>query len=223
MTKRPVSPQLEKLFASVRLWLEKSGLKAQLDPHLAKFKAMEPSKKTQLITGLMFAVIAANLLVVMAPLVKTMIDTNQKIQKISTDIDLARKDISARDQMKSKLQESESSVGQIERLTFKNDQVHQFLDVLSDMAKESRIKIESLAPVSVKGSADYPRPLPRQYSLVGFELAGKAGYHELGNFIARVESGEPFVKVELIEIFHDQVENRRVHDVKVRFLVIRRN
>lgn len=220
---KPLNPLLRQAADAGRKWLEKTGLKAKIDPELAKFNAMEAEKKNQVLTGLVFAVIAANLLLVMAPLITAFFDMSQKIQKISAEVALARKDIAARDQMKATFKSSSDLVSETERLTFKSDQVHQFLDVLSDLAKESRVKIESLAPVPVKGGGDLPRPLPKQYTLAGFELSGQAGYHELGNLIARLESGEPFAKVESVEVYHELSESRRSHQIKLRLLVIRRN
>ncbi len=218
-----LNPLLQKAVDFGRKWLDKSGLRPRIEPELAKFNALEPEKKTQILTGLIFAVIAANLLLVLAPLITAFLDMNQKVQKISAEVELARKDIAAKDQMKSAYKSSAETVSATERLTFKSDQVHQFLDVLSDMAKESKIQIESLAPVPVKSGGDLPRPLPKQYTLAGFELSGQAGYHELGSFVARLESAEPFVKVESIEVYHELSESRRSHRIKLRLLVIRRN
>ncbi len=221
--KKP-DPGISKLKDALKLQLEKSGLKARIEPQLARYRALDADKRQQVQTGLVFAVIAANLLLVMAPLLTAFIDLRQKIQKVSSEVQIARHDIDAKAQMAEALAAAERATQETERRTFKTNEVHQFLDLLSDMAKASNVRIESLTPLPVKGSADeMPRTLPKGYSLAGFELLGQAGYHEFGRFVASLESGVPFVKVESVDIYHETSQSRTVHQVKLRFLLIQRS
>ncbi len=204
-------------------WLEKSGLKARLEPQLARYRALDADKKKQAQTGLVFGVIVANIFLVMAPLLTSYIDMRQKVQKISSEVQIAKSDIQSKDHVAEALTNAELATRETELRTFKSDEVHQFLDVLSDMAKQSRVNLESLTPINVKSGADeLPRPLPKGYSLAGFELSGKSGYFELRDFVSRLENAGPFVKIESLKIFHDISESRKSHQIKLRFLLIRR-
>ena len=216
--------KIQGLAAAVAQWFERSGLKARVEPQLARYRALEPEKKKQILTGLIFAVIAANLLLVLAPIMASYFGMDQKIQKIASEATLARKDIAAESQMVKALDSSRQTLVRTEKRIFKSDQVHQFLDLISNLAKESNVKIESLTPVAVNAdAAALPHPLPKGYTLAGFELLGNAGYHELGALIARLESGEPFVRVDSINIYHEPSGDRRTHQVKLGLLLIRRD
>lgn len=222
--KTPAGLDTQKIRAAAAQWLERSGLKARIEPQLARYRALDEEKRKQVKTGLVFAVIALNLLMVLGPLVTRWIDLNQKIQKVVSEVRIARSDIDAKDHMAEALAEAERATSETERRTFKKDQVHQFLDVLSEMAKESNVKIESLAPFPPKAAVEeMPRPLPKGYSLAGFEMQGRAGYHEFGDLIDRLEHGVPFVKIESVEVYHEPSFPRTSHQVKLRFLLIQRS
>lgn len=215
---------MQKIAAAASAWLEKSGLKARLAPQIARYKGLDDEKKKQVLTGLVFALVAANLLLILAPLMTSFLDIHQKTQKVSSELTLAKKDIAAKEQMVKALASTQQSLQDTEKRIFESGEVHQFLDVLSGIAKESKIKIESLTPVPVEAKAgSLPWPLPKGYSLAGFELAGQAGYHEFAQFIDRLESGTRFVRVDSIDILHEESDNRRMHVIKLRFLLIRRD
>jgi hypothetical protein len=218
------TPSLDpkKSLAPLIAWAEKSGLKARLEPSLAKFNAMEEEKRKQIITALIFAVIAANLLLVLAPITKRSLDIHQRIQKINSEVQLARKDIALQDHTIKTRSSTDDALAKTTARVFKSDQIHKFLDALSEMARESRVNIESLAPMTVKSRREeLPYPLPKGYKLVGYELVGKAGFHELGDLISRLESSDFFVRTESIKIYHELSFDRRIHEVTMRFILIR--
>lgn len=220
---KPLTQILQRLKEPIVKWLEKSGLKARIEPQLARYRALTADKKKQLKTGLVFAVIVANLFLVLAPMLNASMVMRQKVQKVSSEVRIANSDIKSKDHVAEALTAAESATRETERRTFKSDEVHQFLDVLSDMAKQTRVNIESLAPIKVSSAPEeMPRPLPKGYALAGFELSGKAGYFEFLDFISRLENAGPFVRIESLKIFHDVSESRKSHQVKMRFLLIRR-
>lgn len=204
-------------------WLEKTGLKARIEPLLARYQALDSDKKKQVRTGLVFAVIVANLFMVMAPMLTASMEMRQKVQKVASEVRIANSDIQSKDHVAEALMTAEAATLETERRTFKSDEAHQFLDVLSEMAKQSRVNIESLTPIKVNSAPDImPRPLPKGYSLAGFELSGKAGYFEFLDLISRLENAGPFVRIESLKIYHDASDSRRSHQIKLRFLLIRR-
>ncbi len=222
MSKKPIFNS-KAFLAPAAAWLEKSGIRARVEPHLAQYRAMEAEKKKQLQTALVFCVIAANIMVVLAPMLTRTVDTLQKIQKIAGEATLARKDIGSRGQTVNTQTTAQDALDKTNERIFRSDQVHRFLDVLSDLARESQVSIESITPIPVKSSkADIPYPMPKGYATAGFEVIGTAGFHQLGELVTRLESSEDFVRVESLEILHELGSERRVHQVTLRFIVITR-
>lgn len=102
-------------------------------------------------------------------------------------------------------------VERYERMLPAEQEIPNLLESLSGMAKSSGVKIVGITPVAV------PEDKKQQgliYQEIPILISAKSGYHELGNFLAKLEDADRFMKVGDIEINANRVTPKR-HDVEL--------
>ena len=92
-------------------------------------------------------------------------------------------------------------------------EIPEFLEGLASIAKTSKVKILSitpseLVPVEVEGKKEgYYKEMP-------ISITAKSGYHQLGRFVADIETGKRFITISDINIRYDS-NTPRMHNVKM--------
>ena len=84
------------------------------------------------------------------------------------------------------------------------NEISVLLENLSNLASESDVKIISLKP-SESAAAGLTGP----YGTVPIKISALAGTHELGGFLARLESGPKLFKITDLKITENPLETRR--------------
>ncbi|MDD5495487.1 MAG: type 4a pilus biogenesis protein PilO [Candidatus Omnitrophica bacterium] len=97
------------------------------------------------------------------------------------------------------------------RLPAENE-IPTLLESLSIMARDSNVKIIGITPVTLFG--DQKKPRGRIYQEFPIQVSAKAGYHELGCFLGRLENADRFMKVIDININADAATPKK-HDVEL--------
>ena len=72
------------------------------------------------------------------------------------------------------------------------------LGIVSKMADESRVDLLSSKPQDEK--TIFPAPYHLKYQPSGYEFSFQGGYHDLGNFMSRIESSEKLLTVRSFSI-----------------------
>ncbi|HTL48743.1 MAG TPA: type 4a pilus biogenesis protein PilO [Verrucomicrobiae bacterium] len=85
------------------------------------------------------------------------------------------------------------------------------LGKIARLADESQIKIVSSSPQEVK--TDFPKPFDAKYKADYFDFTVEGGYHQIADFISRVESYDKILRVEDFTITpeEDTPEKHMVH------------
>ncbi len=68
-----------------------------------------------------------------------------------------------------------------------NKQVSWFIEELNKMAEQSSVSLTSIAPVNDENRGDYQKSI--------MKLETQCTYHELGDFVSRIESSSRFIKI----------------------------
>ena len=113
-------------------------------------------------------------------------------------------------------QETQEKLSGAEARFIASNEVPALLENLSQLAQESGVKIISLKPI------DDPKPAKKSfYTKVPIELSAQAGTHELGKFLAKMESGKTFFRVSDIRIAENSAELKK-HLIELRLETYRK-
>ena len=146
-----------------------------------------------------------------------------ELRAVQDDIASAKRDIANMALTRQANERAREMLTEINERILLEDDLSGFLDKLSLMARESKIHIEALKPLALAQYRDrWPRSLPQDYHLAGFEIRATAGYHQLGDFIARLENYGTFVQIKDVEILHKPKVSERQHQVTIRVQLIQK-
>lgn len=88
------------------------------------------------------------------------------------------------------------------------------IEDISDLANDSGVKILQIKPVLEIEDKDTTKIKNEEPSEVGIQIAAQADFHQLGNFISKVESAKSFLKVSALEIETDN-KNYFIQNIKL--------
>lgn len=145
------------------------------------------------------------------PQVMRVVDVIVKMNRLDTDLKGAKADISKIPDYKNDISKYKEQVDSYERMLPAEQEIPTLLENLSNMAKSSGVKIESIMPVARKEDKNKTSQV---YQEIPILITAKSGYHELGNFIAKLEGAERFMKIVDIDMRSVKVTPKR-HDVEL--------
>lgn len=161
---------------------------------ILKFSQINPQQKNYILVGCVILIFILDVLVFMRPQFKAMTKINQKIRGLSRDMKTLKSDAQRIDELKGQLEQLKTEVAQVSGKIFSKESVPLILENLSRLANENGMKIDNIKPLS-----DQERLVSekkgRSYLALPIELQAKAGYHNLGKFLNRLERGEIFFKI----------------------------
>ena len=92
------------------------------------------------------------------------------------------------------------------------DEISSLLEDFSNTAESSGVNILKIKPLEMAGVASAAGAQGAFYSIFPILIEARAGYHQLGSFINKLENMDRFIKVEKIDIKHSAADPRR-HDI----------
>lgn len=92
------------------------------------------------------------------------------------------------------------------------DEMSSLLEDFSNTAESSGVNILKIKPLEMAGGASAAGTLGTFYSIFPILIEARAGYHQLGSFINKLENMDRFIKIEKIDIKHSTLDPRR-HDI----------
>jgi Tfp pilus assembly protein PilO len=117
-------------------------------------------------------------------------------------------------------QELEDAVADMRKLLPAEDQEDQVIKLLSDLAGQSQVKIQSIFPqraardlkeLNPKDGDDKTPQAPIVYKKVLIQIDALSGFHQLGRFISLVETGDKPMQVHSLRVTSDPKEPKRHH------------
>lgn len=137
-----------------------------------------------------------------------------RIGKKGAELKAAKKDISGIPRLKEEIASQQAKVEFYEKSLPAEKDIPKLLESLSGMARKANVSIVGITPAqaSAKGLEDSTRS--QIYQEVPILISAKCGYHELGSFLAGLESDNNFMKISDIKIRVNKMSPTK-HDVEL--------
>ncbi len=129
------------------------------------------------------------------------------MNKMRADLKRAEADIAEIPKFKNDIRTYEDKVTYYEKMLPAEREIPSLLQSLSEMAKNSNVKIIGITPTVMEGEKG------TIYQELPILISAKSGYHELGRFLSSLENSERFIKVADISI-RSNSSNPKKHDVE---------
>jgi len=134
-----------------------------------------------------------------------------KNNKMKCDLKSVENDISNIERYKKEIANYKDKVEKYERMLPAEQEIPSLLENLSSMARSSGVKIVGITPVQVKENKAKDEHIYQETPIL---ISAKSGYHELGSFLASLESSDRFMKVVDIDIKSNRTTPKK-HDVEL--------
>lgn len=120
---------------------------------------------------------------------------------------IAKKDLISKEQAKLQL-----AMDEYRKMFPSEQEVPKLLKSLSDMAGKSNMKIVSIKPFAKEDVQTEAKS--NIYQEIPVEVMAESGYHQLGQFLNKLENGDRFIIVTNINITTNP-DNTAIHDVEL--------
>jgi len=120
--------------------------------------------------------------------------------------------------IKKQYENFEKQAGYLEkRLPAGQIQISGILEDFSNVAESSGVKILRIKPLEAPVIASSQKVTNDPYSEIPILIEARAGYHQLGAFVDKIENMDRFIKITDIDIAGTDKDPRR-HDIKIRII-----
>ena len=150
---------------------------------------------------------------VFVPQVMRVFELTVNTAKMRSELKSARVVIKDFERLKNSLKKQGQKVESYEKKLPAEQEIPALLENLSDMAKDSAIKIVGIAP-STSFKDDKSLNKSQIYREIPILITAKSGYHELGHFLNSLENADRFMKVVDIDIKANKTSPKK-HDVEL--------
>jgi len=150
---------------------------------------------------------------ILKPQVARVFDVIGKGNKTALDLRNAEADVSRIDKFKKDMASYQDKVNRYEKMLPAEQEIPNFLEELSNMARSSNLKIVGITPIPAKEKTS----ANKIYQGFPILISAKSGYHEIGRFLSSLENANRFLKVADIEIKTDPATPKK-HSVELLIL-----
>ncbi len=154
------------------------------------FNGRNPREKMMIIAFAACLIVFLDYWVLIHPVVQVFRDTLPNLAVLEADAESYRTDQKNREPIERACAEAQNRIMETENGFVAPDGLPALLENLSKQAQESGVKILSLRTGEAEEAGQ-----TRRYSSVPIRISAVAGTHNLGKFLARLESGRTFFKV----------------------------
>ena len=165
------------------------------------------------IFGIVGLMVYFNLL--LKPLFSGFIVNNREFYAIRARVKDAKALIASEDRIKNQHENLKKQSQALERRLPGQDEVSSLLGDFSSIAESSGVKILSIKPLEVRDSVSQGGAGKQLYSEFSILIEARAGYHQCGIFIDKLENAERFIKIDEIDI-SGKSQDPRHHDMRLR-------
>ena len=129
--------------------------------------------------------------------------------KLTRELKGAQGDVGRIGSLRKDIESHNKKIERYEKILPAEQEIPTLLENLSDMARASNVKIVGITPSITKSENTQSN---KTYEEIPILISAKSGYHELGNFLAKLENSDRFMKVVDIKIRSSAATPKR-HDV----------
>ena len=160
----------------------------------------------------LLAILIAYVFLFLSPSLGKLFELMPKMRELKIEITSVHNDLQFEENFGKKLQKLEEEMGKYEHKLSREKEIPVLLENLSQIAKKSRVKILSITPITRRGLRDSAREKASVYQEVPIAVTAQSGYHDLGNFINKLENGQRYMQIRDIEI-RTKKNNPKRHEV----------
>jgi len=172
----------------------------------------DPKKMAIVIIAAALVVLFAYINLLLKPQVAGLFRTMAQARKVSAELKGAKADIARIDQMKANIALYDAKVGRYEKVLPTEEGIPTLLESLSEMARNSNMKIVGIVPGS-----ESTIQRGQTYHEIPIMVAAKSGYHELGRFFGALENSDRFMKIADLQIKASPATPKK-HDIDLLIL-----
>lgn len=133
-----------------------------------------------------------------------------KVSKLKNDLAMAKTLALNRPAIEKRREELKAKIDKYEKIFPREREIPRLLENLSDIAKASSVKIKGIRPITSRGYGSGEES--KIYQAIPIEVIALSGYHELGRFLQKLETGERFIKLKDLSIRANPTGGKR-HEV----------
>ncbi len=187
---------------------------------LGKLKALPPNYLFAVLGFVALAVVALDVLLIARPQIGSIVALNNKTIQLKADIDNLVDNKQRLPKYRANLDDNRRQMKDFEAMVHKEDAIPSVLKTISTLANEYGVKIDQLAPQKSDGIV-LVQNTDGKYGSLSIMVRGRAGYHDLGRFLNRLQQEHVFWQVESIDITaDDQQMGRHVVKMQIKILVL---
>ncbi len=179
----------------------------------AKFQIAKNQKEKALLT-VMVAVflIGGYFYLLIRPALGELMELVPKVSSLRRELAAAKNLINSRPVVENHKNELDQKIKEFERIFPREREIPKLLEKLSKVAGESGVKIIGIKPI---GSSGYDqKEVEDIYQAIPIEIIASSGYHELGKFLQKLETGYRFFMIKDLEISTSKSSVKR-HDIRL--------
>ncbi|NQT06523.1 MAG: type 4a pilus biogenesis protein PilO [Candidatus Omnitrophica bacterium] len=180
---------------------------------MAGVKLGRNKREKTLLSVLFVMIIAAvyfNLL--FKPSIDELMNLLPKVSVLKADLADAKELISTRKTIEQNEAQARLKMDEYKEIFPSEEEVPKLLESLSSIAGKSRVKIIGIRPFGREGLRAAEKNVV--YQEIPIEIVAQCGYHELGQFLQRLETGDRFIMVKDMDI-NANPENIKRHNIKL--------
>lgn len=181
---------------------------------MAEFKiqfAKSKREKALLFTFVVMSAMTLYFYIFLKPAINTLSTVAPKVSILKKELDDAKYLVSNKENIeKSRVELARKLEGYNEFFPGEQE-LQRLLKDFSNLASESNVKIIGIKPLA---QGEYAAKKTDMYEERPYKIMAKSGYHELGRFIQRLETGRKFIAVKDIKIAADEKDIAR-HNVEL--------
>ena len=131
-----------------------------------------------------------------------------RVRAVKTRIKTTKEELRHEGELKAERQRLVESLAGYEKRLSREKEVPMLLENMSRMAKESRVKILGITPIDKRAKQNVKEG-EEVYNEVPIAIRAQGGYHELGNFINKLEKGRRYIQISDIKIAANSTNPKR--------------
>lgn len=145
---------------------------------------------------------------IVTPLINKTSDLKFQIIAIKKNISDLNKQISMLDAARKKLENLKSDQAVYEKRFPKEEEIPSLLESLSTIAARSSVDIIAVKPIKIE-TKEQMQETVGLFHEIPIEILARGGYHQLSQFINKLETLDRFIEVKDVEIAQDNTMPRR--------------
>lgn len=178
-----------------------------------KFQFAKDKKEKALLSILVMTVIVAVYFqVFFRPVIKDAGTILPKVSRLKADLRDAKFLISRKETIEEEGRSLKLKKDRYEKIFPSQEEIPRLLESLSEMAGKSGVKIIGIKPLSKEETLTEEHS--EVYREIPIEIMARSGYHQLGQFLQNLETGERFIMVKDLEI-STSTDNVKTHNARL--------